>query len=177
MLGETANSYSTTLTARASSGVEGALVSLRGSLLGVDSDIRGSIRSLAANCGSFVFKPTATRLPITAWAPLLCGAEYILLNSPPSASLEGLKLHTKTIIDVRPWLKEPNLVAMDWRDTALFFPDGMLEVAVTWEDGVVKPHPPITRAMRDVVEKLKGSGNVKIVDWKPWNMTWHGSPS
>jgi amidase len=35
-----------------------------------------------------------------------------------------------------------------------------------WDDGVVRPHPPITRALRETVEHLKKSG-IRIVDWEP----------
>ena len=43
-----------------------------------------------------------------------------------------------------------------------------------WDDGVVKPHPPIARVMEDVVGKLKSSANIELVDWKPWkhDLAW-----
>lgn len=37
-----------------------------------------------------------------------------------------------------------------------------------WDDGVVKVHPPVTRVLKEVVEKLKQKENVEIVEWKPW---------
>jgi Asp-tRNA(Asn)/Glu-tRNA(Gln) amidotransferase A subunit family amidase len=35
-----------------------------------------------------------------------------------------------------------------------------------WDDNVVHPHPPITRALRETVEHLKKSG-IRIIDWEP----------
>ena len=32
----------------------------------------------------------------------------------------------------------------------------------------MKPHPPVTRALREIVEKLKSIQSVEIVDWKPY---------
>ena len=170
------NPYNRSLTAGGSSGGEGALVGLRGSVLGIGSDIGGSIRSPAANCGVFGFKPTATRLPLTGWAPLLSGADHIMpTNGPLSTSLAGLELFMRVSVGHgRPWLREPSLVALDWRDPASFFPDRKLRVGVMWDDGVVKPHPPIARAMEDVVGRLKSSANIELVDWKPWkhDLAW-----
>lgn len=43
-----------------------------------------------------------------------------------------------------------------------------LKVGVLWDDGVVKPHPPVIRAISEVVSKLKESPNIEVVDWKPY---------
>ena len=37
-----------------------------------------------------------------------------------------------------------------------------------WHDGIVKPHPPVVRALQEVVNKLKDVESVEIVDWKPY---------
>ena len=36
-----------------------------------------------------------------------------------------------------------------------------------WHDNVVTPHPPITRALQEVVSRLQTLPNVEVVDWKP----------
>lgn len=51
LYGVTVNPYNRSLTSGGSSGGEGALLGLRGSCLGIGTDIGGSIRSPAANCG------------------------------------------------------------------------------------------------------------------------------
>lgn len=83
--GTTANPYNRDVSSGGSSGGEGALIAMRGSCLGVGSDIggksdgfedlrnakcltsAGSIRSPAANCGIYGFKPTAFRIPTDGW--------------------------------------------------------------------------------------------------------------
>lgn len=36
-----------------------------------------------------------------------------------------------------------------------------------WDDEVVRPHPPVRRALREVVEKLRAIDTIEVVDWKP----------
>ncbi|KAI1765396.1 amidase [Hypoxylon sp. FL1150] len=175
LYGATMNPHNTTLTAGGSSGGEGALVGLRGSVLGVGTDIGGSIRVPAANNGVFGFKPTVGCLPTSGWSITMAGAEAILGTiGPLSTSLEGARLFTKALVDQKPWLREPGLVALDWRDPAQFFPDRKLRVGIIYSDDVVRPHPPIMRAMSELVAKLKGKPNIELVDWKPWkhDLAW-----
>lgn len=49
----TTNPFNTNLTSGGSSGGEGALIGFRGSCLGIGTDIGGSIRSPAANNGTY----------------------------------------------------------------------------------------------------------------------------
>jgi len=102
------------------------------------------------------------------------GAEQILPTiGPLSTSLEGCKLFTKTLINAKPWYKEPSLFPFPWNDEE-FFKGKRLKIAILWDDGVVKPHPPVTRALHQIVDKLKAKGNVEIVDWKPYqhDLAW-----
>jgi amidase len=185
LYGVTANPYSRNVSAGGSSGGEGALIGMRGSCLGIGSDIGGktlvhlggksclthpgSIRSPAANCGIYGFKPTAFRIPTDGWCSTMAGADPIPgVIGPMSTSLEGIKLFMKTVIDSRPWFSEPALVSIPWNSDFQFSANKPLKIAVMWNDGVVRPHPPITRALREVVTHLKTSPNVEIVEWKPY---------
>ncbi|KAF1957625.1 amidase [Byssothecium circinans] len=164
--GVTNNPYNRNLTSGGSSGGEGALISLHGSPLGIGSDVGGSIRNPAANCGIYGIKPTAFRIPTDGWGYSMAGADAIdSVLGPLSTYLSGLKLFMKTIIDAQPWLTEPALIPMPWRDYTL--PQGRpLRVGVLWNDGVVRPHPPITHALKMVTEQLQQNG-VEVVDFKP----------
>ncbi len=149
---------------------------MRGSCLGIGTDIGGSIRSPSANNGLYGFKPSSYRLPTAGWSATMAGEEQIVACiGPMSTSLEGVKLFVKTIIAAKPWLKEPSLIPMEWKDmSGLWKGETKLKVAVLWDDGVVKPHPPITRAMNEVVEKLKSSAKVDVVEWTPYkhDLAW-----
>ena len=172
LYGVTVNPFNTALTAGGSSGGEGALIGLRGSCLGIGTDIGGSIRSPAANNGVYGFKPTSNRLPILGISATMLGAEHILpAIGPLSTSLEGIKIFNKTILAAKPWLEAPSLLPFPWKDDQTYLPtlEGKkkLKIGVIWNDEVVKPHPPILRALKEVTERLKTIEGIEIVDWKP----------
>ncbi|KAI9662649.1 MAG: hypothetical protein M1831_002692 [Alyxoria varia] len=170
LFGETVNPYNRALTAGGSSGGEGALLAMRGSCLGIGSDIGGSIRSPAANNGIYGFKPTSYRLPSESCyhTNAEIGMEQIIGTvGPMSTSLEGVKLFMKAIIDTKPWLVEPMLVPIPWRMSEPQFRKP-LKIGVLWDDAIVKPHPPITRALYDITSKLRKAHDIELVDWHPY---------
>jgi amidase len=177
--GETVNPYNTLLTSGGSSGGEGALVGIKGSCLGIGTDIGGSIRSPAANNGVYGLRPTSYRLPNAGCAATMLAQEHIVpVIGPLSTSLEGVKVFMKTILNAKPWLHQPSLLPFEWKEGELLEKDGSgkakLKVAILWDDGVVKPHPPIIRALKGIVEGLKGTEGVEIVDWVPYkhDLAW-----
>ncbi|KAI8957524.1 amidase [Daldinia sp. FL1419] len=175
LYGITVNPYNTTLSAGGSSGGEGALIALRGSILGIGTDIGGSIRVPAASNGLFGFKPTTQRLPTAGSVHAMPNAESILgTPGPISTSLEGLHLFTKSILDQKPWVQQSDLVGFDWRDPAQYYLDRKFRVGVLYGDGVVRPHPPVLKALDEFVGKLQKSPNVEVVEWKPWkhDLAW-----
>jgi amidase len=87
---------------------------------------------------------------------------------PMSTSLEGIKLFMKTVIDSKPWLSEPALVPIPWDSNVQLSADTPLKIAIMWNDGVVTPHPPITRALQEAVARLKTISNIEVVEWKPY---------
>lgn len=172
LYGVTVNPFNSQLTSGGSSGGEGALIALRGSCLGLGTDIGGSIRSPAANCGLYGLRPSSYRIPVSGWSATMLSQEQIIaVLGPLSTSLEGVKLFMKTVINGKPWLNEPSLVPIPWRDQESYLekPSGKkLKIGVIWHDCVVKPHPPIMRALQEVVEKLKAVQGIEVVDWKPY---------
>ena len=119
-------------------------------------------------------KPTSGRLPMRGLTATQAGEEQIVPTiGPLSTSLEGCKLFIKTIIDAKPWYEEPTLLPFPWKEDE-FFKGKKLKVAVLWDDGVVRPHPPVTRALKQVIDKLKGNPNIEIVEWKPYkhDLAW-----
>ena len=183
--GVTVNPYNTNLSAGGSSGGEGALVGARGSCLGIGSDIGGkfsplhlsdvlclfsvgSIRSPAANNGVYGLKPTSLRVPADGCStPAPASDPITTVIGPLSISLGGIKLFMHTVLSAQPWLHEPALLPIPWNASYRISPQQALKIGIMWDDGVVKPHPPITRALRTVASKLATVPNITIVDWKP----------
>jgi amidase len=111
----------------------------------------------------------------------MLGQEQVVpVIGPLSTSLEGLNIFMKSIIDQKPWLTDPSLVTLPWRnpkyETLLKSDNGKpkLKIAMLWHDGVVMPHPPITRGLKEIAEKLKGQPGIELVDWKPYkhDLAW-----
>ncbi|KAL3473085.1 amidase [Aspergillus californicus] len=172
--GRTVNPWNRNLTSGGSSGGEGALVGFRGSVLGVGGDIGGSVRVPAANCGVYGFKPTVGRLSTKGMTGPTAGRDSILATPGPIAqSREAIHLFMQTILDGEPWRMDPSLVNKPWTRQKL---DGPLKVAIEWHDGVVKPHPPVIRAMQEVAQACRDAG-MEVVDWDPldhekgWDIT------
>lgn len=192
--GTTTNPHNTALTPGGSSGGESALQALYGSPLGIGSDIGicpytnptpsffslaqryysdaiigGSIRSPAANCGLYGLKPSTGRLPLIGCGAYVLGCETILGTlGPISPTLGGVEIFMKTIIESKPWLTDPMVLPIPWRDQDSHIRrDGKkLTVGVMWTDDVVTPAPAVTRALREVVERLKVVEGVEVIEWK-----------
>ena len=138
----------------------------------------GSIRSPAANNGLYGFRPTAFRIPNLGFSAAHIGSGYIHGSlGPLSTSLEGIKLFMKIALAAKPWIEDPSLIPLPWRDEHNNLgkeTSKRLKIGVLWNDGVVEPHPPVIRALKAVVNKLENIDSVEVVVWKPHkhDMAW-----
>ncbi|KAF1983628.1 amidase [Aulographum hederae CBS 113979] len=165
--GRTVNPYSKLHSPGGSSGGEGALIAMKGSCLGIGTDIGGSIRSPAANCGIWGFKPSAFRIASDGWVsnPAACDPIPTVVG-PLSTSLEGIKMFMNAVLDAKAWISEPSLLPIPW-EIPRWGTTSPLRIAVMTHDGVVLPHPPILRALREATEHLKRFKNVTVTEWAP----------
>lgn len=156
--GRTLNPYNTRLGAGGSSGGEGALLAMRGSPLGIGSDIGGSVRVPAAFNGLYGFKPSGRRVPTSGWECTYIGQESITaVVGPMGHSIDDLDLFFRIVSDAEPWFKEP-MLEMPWKATEVG-PESRLRIGVMIWDEVVMPHPYITRVIQEATEKLKIAGH------------------
>ncbi|KAF6811379.1 fatty-acid amide hydrolase [Colletotrichum musicola] len=166
--GATVNPYNRNLTSGGSSGGEGASLGLRCAVLGIGTDIGGSVRVPAAFCGSYGLRTTAMRNPYKGVCIPGLGQESIrCILGPLANSVSDINLFQKTVLDQEPWEEETSLVPLPWKSIEPYQP-GTFTVGVIWDDGIVHPHPPVTRALKYAVEKLKAAG-IKVVDFEPYN--------
>ncbi|ODQ56293.1 putative amidase [Saitoella complicata NRRL Y-17804] len=169
LYGVTTNPYNRNLTPGGSSGGESALQAMRGSPLGFGSDIGGSVRCPAANCGLYSLRPTALRLPRSGVKSSMPGAESILgVMGPISSSVAGLEVAMRAVIDGAPWMYDPACVRMPWRKVEIE-PKGKekIRVGVMRWDGVVMPTPTIQRALSYAIHKLSEESRIEIVEYEP----------
>lgn len=165
--GATRNPYHLGLSPGGSSSGEGAIVTLGGSSIGVGSDIGGSIRAPAAFCGCHGLRPTSKRVSTSGGVSSGMGQESVLAVAGPLArSIDEIDLFMKHYINSgKPWELDGSLIPMKWRDVPVPDPK-KLKVGIMCDDGLVKPSPPIVRALKFASEKLRAAG-VDVVDFKP----------
>ncbi|KAF2758699.1 amidase, partial [Pseudovirgaria hyperparasitica] len=164
VFGRTVNPLNRNCTSGGSSGGESALIAFGGSVLGVGTDIGGSLRIPAACTGIYTLRPSFGRFPTLKCRSGLTGQEAVnSVNGPMSRSLSDLALFARTVVSASPWLSDPKMLPIPWRSVTL---PTTLKIGVLWHDGIITPTPPVQRALKTTVEKLRKAGH-QIVDWNP----------
>ncbi|EME42792.1 hypothetical protein DOTSEDRAFT_173217 [Dothistroma septosporum NZE10] len=160
--GRTSNPLNRETTSGGSSGGESALIALRGSPLGVGTDIGGSLRIPAACTGTYTIRPSFGRFPHFDARSGMAGQEAVAsCHGPMARSVADLRLYSENVVNTAPWLKDPKCLEIPWRSVEL---KAKPKIAILWDNGLIQPTPPVTRALRETAEKLKSKG-YEIVDW------------
>ncbi|KAJ5887325.1 hypothetical protein N7504_011372, partial [Penicillium tannophilum] len=164
VFGQSTNAFNHNLISGGSSGGEGALVGCGGSILGIGTDIGGSIRVPAALQGLYSIFPTTGRVP---WDCSFRHQHYLVppVAGPMASSLATTEYFMQSLLASRPWDVDPSAIPIPWR-TELAIPptDRKLRIGVVIDDGVVKPQPPVTRAMNETIQALRAAGH-EIIEW------------
>jgi amidase len=172
IIGYTWNPKNRNLCSGGSSGGEGALIGLKGSPAGFGTDIGGSIRIPAGFNGLFGIRPSGGRMPYEGMANSMDGQNSILsVVGPLATTIGSLKYVFKSILSQSPWLYDPLVVELPWREeqekeTQKLASSGKLTFGVLKTDGVITPQPPVARAIQIVADTIDTLGH-KIVEWKP----------
>ncbi|KAG8158088.1 hypothetical protein KVR01_011849 [Diaporthe batatas] len=156
-----------------SSGGEAALLALRGSVLGLGTDIGGSIRWPASGIGAYGLRPSTGRLPYAGIASVVGGLEALTdvrFAAGPMAAAGGdnataLRALVAAVLADEPWLRDPLVAEMPWRQDAYYEAarqEKKLVVGVAPTDGVVTPHPPVLRAVETVAAALRAQGHAVV---------------
>lgn len=125
------------------------------------------MRVPAAFCGTYGLRTTALRNPFKGVYLPGAGQESIrAVVSPLANSLADISLFQKAVLDQKPWDEETSLVPLPWKPAQSPKVD-QITVGVIWDDGIVHPHPPIQRALKFAVERMRTAG-VKVVDFEPY---------
>ncbi|KAL4967704.1 amidase [Aspergillus stella-maris] len=177
IIGRTVNPRNKNWSCGGSSGGEGAMVGFRGGVLGVGTDIGGSIRVPAAFNALYGLRPSHGRLPYGGMRNSMEGQETVhSVVGPMGHSIDDLRLFTKSVLAQDPWKHDSKVIPMPWRETETDaikskIRNGGLNIAYYDFDGNVHPHPPILRGISETITALKKAGH-KIHPWTPHNHTY-----
>jgi Asp-tRNA(Asn)/Glu-tRNA(Gln) amidotransferase A subunit family amidase len=169
VFGRTLNPLNTRVTAGGSSGGEGALLAMRGSVMGVGTDIGGSIRIPAMCNGTFGVKPSWERIPYSGQEsgglPSMWRLGVATSAGPLAHSMRDIELFFRAVSEQRPWTVDADVVPSPWASMPSVFdgPKRKLRIGVVRRDGVMEPHPPILRLLDEVGAKMNKAG-IDVVD-------------
>ena len=160
--GATCNPYDRTLSSGGSSGGEAALIAMHGSVLGLGTDIGGSIRHPAGSCGIHGYKPSLQMLSYNGVQQLSRGAPGLTsVIGPMARSLADCELLAAAVRG-SPLHRDIELLPIPWSvpKTSLHG----LRIGVMRSDGIVRPHAAVQRAIASVAERLHGA---ELVEYAP----------
>ncbi|CEJ56060.1 Putative Acetamidase [Penicillium brasilianum] len=172
IIGRTLNPRNKNWSCGGSSGGEGAMVGIRGGVIGVGTDIGGSIRVPSAFNFLYGIRPSHGRMPYAKMANSMEGQETVhSVVGPMAHSAADLRLFLTSVLEQEPWKYDSKVVPLPWRSTEeeaikSKIQDG-LNLGYYSCDGVVFPHPPILRGIETVVSTLKSNGHT-VVPWTPY---------
>ncbi|BEI86671.1 hypothetical protein CcaverHIS002_0700170 [Cutaneotrichosporon cavernicola] len=161
--GTTSNPWNRELTGGSG---EGALLGMKGSPLGVATDVGGGVRSPAAANGVYAFKPTSGRLPAVGVSVIHPEGWHGMPRTQGALarSAEDLELYVQLMCEAEPWHRDPALVVRPW--VASKGPGRKLRVGVMRDDGVVAPVEAVERALEIALNRLRRSCD--IVPFEPF---------
>ncbi|GAA5821697.1 hypothetical protein JCM11251_000979 [Rhodosporidiobolus azoricus] len=168
--GRTVNPYNRNLSTGGSSGGEGALIAFHGSPAGFGSDIGGSVRIPAGFCGIYSFRGTYNRIPYGGSVNSCEGLEAVSsVLGPMTTSIAGLSTLVRAVLASQPWRYDPLVSHIPWRDDQYHLTEhggegGQLVFGLMSDNGLVKPLPPVQRAMEMTRKAVEAKGH-KVVDW------------
>lgn len=173
IIGRTVNPRNKNWSCGGSSGGEGAMIGLRGGIIGVGTDIGGSIRIPSAFNYLYGIRPSHGRVPYARMANSMEGQETVhSVTGPIAHSVADLRLFMTSVASQEPWKYDSKVIPLPWRqqeedNVKDKLQAGGLMIGFYRSDGNVLPHPPILRGVDLVVEKLKSSGQF-VIPWTPY---------
>ncbi|KAF6719175.1 Fatty-acid amide hydrolase 1 [Oryzias melastigma] len=160
--GQTLNPHHLQKTSGGSSGGEGALIGAGGSLLGIGSDIGGSIRIPASFCGICGFKPTAGRLSSQGLVPIYRGQKSVPSSPGPMArDVDSLVLCMRALLCDHMFSLDPSIPPLPFNEQ-IYQSSRPLRIGFLENDGFTEGSPSMVRAVREVKVLLEQAGHTVV---------------
>ncbi|GAA6006957.1 hypothetical protein JCM10207_009151 [Rhodosporidiobolus poonsookiae] len=165
LFGRTCNPLNTKFIPGGSSGGEGALIAMKGSIIGVGTDIGGSVRIPSAMCGLHTIRPTTRRVPYGHATNSLLGQESVLSVAGPMArTLSSCTYFLRTVLNANAANYDATSLPFPFNEAALAKPakEGKLAFGIMRTDYNFTPTPPVKRALEEAAQKLVEAGHEVI---------------
>jgi amidase len=131
---------------------------MRGSVLGIGTDIAGSIRIPAICNGIYALRPSADRIPYGGQTSSSRGGldGIKACAGPLATSVRDLTLFMKLMTSADPWKLDSSVIFSPWRTVAS---QATIRLGLIQEDSHFPLHPPVLRNLTIAAERLRASGH------------------
>ncbi|XP_027002568.2 fatty-acid amide hydrolase 1 isoform X2 [Tachysurus fulvidraco] len=164
--GTTANPHNLQKTCGGSTGGEAALIGGGGSILGLGSDLGGSLRIPASFCGLCAFKPTANRISSLGLNSCVKGRKSVLSSVGPMArDVNSLALCMRALLNKDMFTLDPTIPPLPFKQE-VYESSERLRIGYYDNDGYLQPFPCMSRALQEAKALLEQAGH-KLVPFKP----------
>lgn len=164
--GQTVNPCNLQKTPGGSSGGEGALIGGGGSLLGIGTDIGGSVRIPSAFCGICGFKATSGRLSSRGVRAALPGQKSVCSSSGPMArDVDSLALCMQALLCDHMFSLDPTIPPIPF-NAQIYQSTSPLRIGYLENDGYTGSSPSMARGVREVKALLEQAGHT-LVPYSP----------
>ncbi|XP_042675949.1 vitamin D3 hydroxylase-associated protein-like [Centrocercus urophasianus] len=163
IFGQTLNPLNHQKTPGGSSGGEGALIAGGGSLLGIGSDVGGSIRLPCSFCGLCGLKPTAKRLSLSGINGPVNGIVSVPCALGPMArDVDSLALCMKALLCEEMFQLDPTVPPIPF-DEEVYSSSAPLRIGCYDTDGYFPLPPCVQRAVHETREALQAAGHELVL--------------
>nr|XP_056700762.1 fatty-acid amide hydrolase 1-like [Euleptes europaea] len=166
IFGQTVHPMDHTKTPGGSSGGEGALIKSGGSILGIGTDVGGSIRIPSAFCGICGFKATANRISKRGIVPSIRGQKSANTGVGPMArDVDGVVLCMRALLCDQMFQLDPTVVPLPFNEE-VYSSSQPLRIGYYSTDSFTMPSPSMKRAILETKHLLEKAGHM-LVPFKP----------
>ncbi|XP_073500137.1 vitamin D3 hydroxylase-associated protein-like isoform X1 [Phyllobates terribilis] len=165
IFGQTLNPHNHKKTCGGSSGGEGALIAGGGAILGVGTDVLGSIRMPSSFCGICGLKPCGDRLSDLGILSPVTGTSAVNMPGPMARDVDSLALFMKAVLCDDLFRLDPTVPPVPFNDE-IYHSRRSLTIGFYDTDGYFLPHPSMRRAVQETKSLLEAAGH-KLVPFPP----------
>ncbi|NWS29846.1 FAAH1 hydrolase, partial [Polioptila caerulea] len=162
IFGQTRNPLLYTRTPGGSSGGEGALVGGGGSILGIGTDVGGSLRFPAACCGICAIKPTGNRLSKRGILSGVVGQKAVAAAVGPLAKdVDSLALCLRALLSEDMFSLDSTVPPLPFNEE-VYSSTKPLRIGYYETDFFTMPSPAMRRAVRETKQLLEEAGHTLV---------------